>query len=68
MLTKDKIFINPEIRIETTTCCQANCEICPHDKMTRGQETMAYQRFNYIVSKLLKHNKLAKKMKLIRVI
>lgn len=55
MLTKDKIFINPEIRIETTTRCQANCEICPHSQMTREQETMSYQRFTYIVSKLLKY-------------
>ncbi len=55
MLTKNKIFINPEIRIETTNRCQVNCEICPHDQMTRRQETMTYQKFTYIVSKLLKY-------------
>ncbi len=55
MLDKDNILINPEIRIETTNHCQANCKICPHDQMTRRQETMSFHSFSYIVSRLVKY-------------
>ncbi len=55
MLSKDNILINPEIRIETTNRCQAKCKICPHDQMTRRQETMSFQTFTYIVSQLMKY-------------
>ena len=40
---------NTEVRIETTNKCQANCEMCSHDKMTRGKTTMSNGHFRYLV-------------------
>lgn len=40
---------NPEVRIETTTHCNANCTICPRDKFTRIKTTMPYSHFRKLV-------------------
>ena len=42
-------LINPEVRIETTSLCQANCTICPRDKMTRRKCTMSNEHFRRLV-------------------
>lgn len=55
MLKPDGTLINPEIRIETTNRCQANCIICPRDQMTRELETMSQEDFCDIVIKLSKY-------------
>lgn len=44
---------NPEvIYIETTNCCNANCIMCPHDKMVRRKEVMHDEIYNKIVEGL----------------
>lgn len=40
---------NSEVRIETTTFCNANCTICARDKMTRPKCTMSYEHFTDLV-------------------
>ena len=39
---------NTEVRIETTNKCQARCEMCSHDKMTRSKHTMSNGHFRYL--------------------
>lgn len=39
-------LINPEVRIETTNRCNANCVMCARDKMTRPKGTMTTRTFN----------------------
>jgi hypothetical protein len=42
-------LINPEIRIETTSKCNANCIICPREKMTRSKCVMPLNHFMDLV-------------------
>ena len=42
-------LINPEVRIETTNFCNANCVTCPRDQMTRQKITMDYSHFCTLV-------------------
>ncbi len=42
-------LVNKEVRIETTNKCQARCEMCSHDKMTRSKVTMSNGHFRYLV-------------------
>lgn len=42
-------LINPEVRIETTNYCNAHCETCPRDQMTRSKVTMDYNHFCTLV-------------------
>lgn len=42
-------LINPEVRIETTSFCNANCIICPRDKLTRPKTTMGLDHFCNLV-------------------
>lgn len=42
-------LINPEIRIENTNRCNANCTICPREKMIRKKCTMGFGRFRSLV-------------------
>jgi len=42
-------LINPEIRIENTNLCNATCETCPREKMTRRAGTMPVEHFNHLV-------------------
>jgi organic radical activating enzyme len=41
-----------ELRIEVTTKCNYNCNICPRDKLTREKETMSLELFKYIFDKI----------------
>ena len=41
-----------EIRIEPTTKCNFNCNICPRDKLTRKKETMSFDLFKFIFDKI----------------
>ena len=36
---------NPEVRIETSTFCNAHCTICPREKLTRKITTMPHEHF-----------------------
>lgn len=47
-------LINPEIRIETTNICNANCSICTHDIMTRPRGTMKTEFFKDLVKQAKK--------------
>ena len=40
MLSENGKLINPEVRIENTSKCNAACIICPREKLTRPQVTM----------------------------
>jgi radical SAM protein with 4Fe4S-binding SPASM domain len=40
---------NTEVRVETTNKCQARCEMCSHDTMTRGKHVMSENHFRYLV-------------------
>jgi sulfatase maturation enzyme AslB (radical SAM superfamily) len=40
---------NPEIRIETTNHCNAECIICPREKMTRPKVVMDYGHFHDLI-------------------
>lgn len=52
-------LINPEVRIETTNRCNANCICCSRDKMTRTQATMPLDHFKNLVDQSKKlHAKL----------
>ena len=42
-------LINTEVRIENTNFCNANCVICPREKMTRKKVTMSNRHFNILV-------------------
>jgi len=42
-------LINPEVRIETTNSCNANCITCPREQMTRQKITMDYNHFATLV-------------------
>jgi radical SAM protein with 4Fe4S-binding SPASM domain len=42
-------LINPEIRIETTNACNANCVYCARSKMTRPITNMGYGHFKDLV-------------------
>ena len=39
-----------ELRIETTSKCNAHCVICPREKMTRPITTMSMDHFKYLVT------------------
>lgn len=41
-----------EARIETTTVCNANCTICPREKLTRPRTTMGFDHFNYLAKQI----------------
>ena len=43
---------NNELRIEVTTKCNYNCNICPREKLTRKMETMDLELFKYIFDKI----------------
>lgn len=43
------ILTNGEVRIETTNFCNANCIMCPREKMTRTKNTMPYFHFADLV-------------------
>jgi sulfatase maturation enzyme AslB (radical SAM superfamily) len=38
-------LINPEVRIETSSVCNARCSICPRERMTRPKVVMDYIPF-----------------------
>lgn len=40
---------NPEIRIENCSLCNANCIICPREKLTRPRIVMTNKHFAYLV-------------------
>lgn len=42
-------LINPEVRIENTNRCNARCQICPREKMTRKLCTMEMDHFQNLV-------------------
>jgi len=46
-------LINPEVRIENTNFCNANCIICPRDQMTRKKVTMSNRHFNILVEQAI---------------
>jgi hypothetical protein len=48
MLTKTR-----EIRVETSTCCNYNCIICPRDSFKRKKEVMSQELFEHIVDTCL---------------
>lgn len=41
-----------ELRVEVTTKCNYNCNICPRDELTRKQETMSLELFKCIFDKI----------------
>ena len=43
---------NNELRIEVTTKCNYNCNICPRERLTRKTETMDLELFKYIFDKI----------------
>lgn len=42
-------LINPEVRIENCSICNAFCTICPRDKLTRPQMIMSFDHFKKLV-------------------
>jgi radical SAM protein with 4Fe4S-binding SPASM domain len=44
---------NPEIRIETTAKCNANCTICPREQMTRPKAIMPLSHFMDLVDQAI---------------
>ncbi len=45
-----KIFAHPkQIRIENTVLCNANCIICPREKLSRPMGTMSFEKFKEII-------------------
>lgn len=42
-------LINPEVRIENTSACNASCTICPREKMTRPKVFMPISHFEDLV-------------------
>ncbi|MBN2136042.1 MAG: SPASM domain-containing protein [Acidobacteria bacterium] len=47
---------NPEVRIETTNHCPANCIMCPHDTMTRSLGVMDMDIFKKVVDDAVTYN------------
>ena len=43
---------NNELRIEVTTKCNYNCNICPRERLTRAMETMDFELFKYIFDRI----------------
>jgi len=43
-------LINPEVRIENTSKCNAHCAYCPREKMTRPKVTMPMGHFKKMVN------------------
>ena len=43
------ILRNNEVRIETTSLCNAHCTICPREKMTRPKVVMPLEHFMFLV-------------------
>jgi hypothetical protein len=52
-MIKDGKLICPEARIENTSKCNANCTICPREKMTRPKVTMPNHVFFPLVDECL---------------
>lgn len=52
MLNSDGKLICPEVRIENTNFCNANCVICPREKMTRPLVTMHMGKFCTLVEQV----------------
>jgi len=48
-MIKDGKVINPEVRIENSSKCNANCVICPREKLTRPRTTMGWGHFVNLV-------------------
>ena len=42
-------LINPEVRIENSSKCNASCTMCPREKMTRPKMTMGWGHFVHLV-------------------
>ena len=42
-------LINPEVRIENSSRCNANCIMCPREKLTRPQTIMPFSHFKDLV-------------------
>jgi hypothetical protein len=40
---------NPEVRIENSSRCNANCIMCPREKLTRPQTMMSFHHFKKLV-------------------
>ncbi len=51
-MIKDGRLINPEVRIENTSKCNAACVICPREKLTRPKTTMGWGHFVYLVKQV----------------
>jgi len=47
------IPLNNEIRFEVTTKCNYSCLICPREKLTRKLETMDFNKFKFLLEKIL---------------
>ena len=50
MLDSNGMLINSEARIETTNLCNANCIMCPREKMTRLRTIMPIEHFKDLVA------------------
>jgi hypothetical protein len=48
------ILQNPEVRIENCSICNANCVICPREKMTRPKMIMTNKHFANVVNQAFK--------------
>ena len=49
MLDKNEKLINPEVRIETTNFCNANCVMCSHSTMKRSKGIMGNDTFRGLI-------------------
>lgn len=47
-------LVNPEVRIENTSKCNAACIMCPREKLTRPQVTMCWGRFVFLLDQCVK--------------
>ncbi len=52
-MIKNGKLINKEARIENTNFCNAHCQMCPREKMTRAKHTMGWGLFCSIVDQCL---------------
>ena len=44
-MIQDGKLINPEVRIENSSECNANCIVCPREKLTRPKTIMGWGHF-----------------------
>lgn len=51
---RDGKLVNPEVRIENTSKCNAACIMCPREKLTRPQVTMCWGKFVSLLDQCVK--------------